>query len=85
MGVLEPRDQPSLGLEAADELGLVDELGTDHLDRHLPAHRRLVGAVDDAEVALADLLPQLVTPHRPAESARRHRRRQPVEPNDGNS
>ena len=37
--VLELRDELCLGLEAADEGGLVDELGADDLDRHLAADR----------------------------------------------
>ena len=57
--MLEPGDELRLGLEPADELGVVGELGPDHLDRHLPADRRLVGAVDDAEATAACPFAQL--------------------------
>ncbi len=66
--VLELRDELCLGLEATDEGGLVDELGADDLDRHLAADRGLIGAVDDAEVAGADLLAKLVAADGAAES-----------------
>ena len=78
--MLELGDQLRLGLEAADERRPVGQLGADHLDRHLPADRGLVRAKDDAEVAAADLLAELVAPHRAAERAGRDRGRQPIDP-----
>ena len=77
--VLELGDELRLGLEAADEGGLVDQLRTDDLDRHLAAHRRLIGAVDDAEVAGAHLLAQLVAADGAPEASARRRRRRPVD------
>jgi hypothetical protein len=69
--MLELRYQLGLGLEAADERRVVDQLGTDDLDRDLPPDRRLVRAIDDAEVTAADLLAQLVAANRAAERAER--------------
>ncbi len=80
VGVLQLGDDVGLGLEAADELRLVDVLGPDHLDCHFPAHRRLVGAVHDPEVTRPDPFPQLVAPDRPAQTRCRDPRRHPVDP-----
>ncbi len=62
--MLEAGDQLCLGLEAADEVGVVGELGTDHLDRHFASNGRLGGAMDRAEGAFADLLAQLIAADR---------------------
>src|SRR5262245_64078793 len=78
--MLELGDQSRLGLETAHERGLVDQLGTDHLHGDLASDRRLIGAIDDADVAAADLLAELVTPHGAAECADRDRRRHTVDP-----
>ena len=69
--MLELGDQLRLRLEPAHERRLVDQLGADDLDRHLAPDRGLVRAIDDAEVAAADLLAELVASHRAAERARR--------------
>jgi hypothetical protein len=78
--VLELGDETRFGLEAAHEGRLVDELGSDDLDRHFAPDRGLVGAEDDAEVAPADLFAQLVASNGAAERDSRQRRRQPVDP-----
>ena len=64
VGVLQQGDQMGFRFETAHELGAVDELGADHLHRHLPTHRRLIGPIDDPEIARPHPLPQLITPHR---------------------
>jgi hypothetical protein len=53
------------GFETLHEGGNPGVLGTDHLDRHLTPNRGLVALMDDAEVALADDLSQLVAPDHP--------------------
>ena len=78
--MLELGDESRLRLEPAHERGLVDQLGADHLDRDLAPDRRLVRAIDDADVAAADLLAELVAPHRAAERADRDGRRHAVDP-----
>src|SRR5580765_435513 len=78
--MLELGDEPCLGLEVAHERRLVDEIGPDNLDRDLSADRRLVCAIDDAEVADAYLLAELVPADGAAECIGRDRRRQPVDP-----
>jgi hypothetical protein len=78
--MLELGDESCLGLEPAHERRLVDQLGADHLDRDLASDRRLVRAIDDADVAAAHLLAELVTSHRAAECADRGRRRHAVDP-----
>ena len=60
VGVLESGDQLGFGLKPADEGRIIGKLGSDDLDRHLAAHHRLIGPIDDAEAALAELLAQLV-------------------------
>jgi hypothetical protein len=65
VGVLEPSDESSLGLEAADEVGRVGEIGTDHLDRHQAVGARLRGRVHPAERALADGVVDRVPAQRP--------------------
>ncbi len=65
VGVLQLGDDVGLGLEAADELRLVDVLGPDHLDRHLATNRRLVGAVHDPEVAGTRPVPATRSPGPP--------------------
>ena len=62
--VLESGDQLGLRFEAADERRVVGQLGTDDLDRHLPADDRLVGAVDRTEGAASELLAHLVAADR---------------------
>ena len=83
MRMLELGDEPRLRLKVADERRLVDEIGPDDLDRDLSADRRLVRAVDDAEVADAYLLAELVPAYRAAERIGRDRGRQPVDPERG--
>ena len=78
--MLELGDQLRLGLEPAHERGLVDQLWTDDLDRDLAPDRGLVRAIDDTEVAAADLLAELVAAHRAAERAGRDRGGQAVDP-----
>ena len=77
--MLELRDLLRLRLEPADERWLVDELRTDGLDCHLTPNRGLVGAVDDAEVAPADLLTELVPAHRATGRTGQDGRRQAVD------
>jgi hypothetical protein len=83
MRMLELRDEPRLRLELAHERRLVDEIGSDDLDRDLPTDRRLVRTVDDAEVADAYLLAELVPAYRAAERIGRDRGRQPIDPKRG--
>ena len=52
------------GFEAADELGVVGQIGLDHLDRHLPSRRRLVGAIGGPGAVPAEPLAQLISPNR---------------------
>ena len=78
MGVLQLSYELCLGLEPAHEIWPVDKLGPDHLDRYLPAHRGLVGPVDDSEVALPHPLPQLIPAHCPDRAGTDERRRQSV-------
>src|SRR6266508_2362591 len=77
--MLELGDLLRLRLESADERWLVDELRPDGLDCHLTPDRGLVGAVDDAEVAAADLLAELVPAHRATERTGQDGRRQAVD------
>jgi hypothetical protein len=78
--MLELGDESRLRLEPAHKRRLVDELGADHLDRDLAPDRRVVRAIDHADVAAADLLAELVAPHRAAERADRGRRGHAVDP-----
>jgi hypothetical protein len=78
--VLELRDESRLRLEPAHERGLVDQLRADHLDRDLAPDRRLVRAIDHADVATADLLAELVAPDRAAERGHWDGRRHAVDP-----
>ncbi len=64
VGVFEPGNDLGLGLEPADELRVVGELGRYHFDRDLASHTRLIGAIDRAERATAEHLAQLVATHR---------------------
>ena len=78
MGMLDPRDPLRRGLEPAHELGMADHPRPEDPHRHLAADRRLVGAVDLAELADADQRPQLVAGHRALQTTR-HRRREPID------
>src|SRR5262249_34860249 len=78
--MLELSYQLRLRLEPAHERRLVDEFGPDDLDRHLASDRVLVGAIDDAEFATANLLAELVPPHGAPECAGRNRRWHAVDP-----
>jgi hypothetical protein len=60
MKVLELGDQLGFGLEAADELGAVGELGQDDLYRYLAVDGLLAGAVDGTISAFTDQFFQLV-------------------------
>ena len=62
--VFEPGDELGLGLEPADERRVVGELRPDHLDRDFASDDRLVGAIDGAEGAPAELVAQLVAADR---------------------
>ena len=62
--MLESSDELGLGLEPADELGIVREVGVDRLHRDVTLHLRLDRPVDDAERTLADLLEQSVAAQR---------------------
>ena len=64
VGVLEPSDQLGVSFEAADELGVVGQIGIDHLDRHLASRSRLVGAIVDPRAVPGEPLTQLVSPDR---------------------
>ena len=65
-------------LEPAHELGMADHPRSEDPHRHFASDRRLVGAVDLAELARADQRPQLVARHRPGGHAR-DRRRQTID------
>ena len=65
-------------LEPAHELGMADHPRPEDPHRHFSPDRRLVGAVDLAELARADQRPQLVARHRPGCHAR-YRRRQTID------
>ena len=54
VGVLDPRDALRRGLEPAHELGMADHPRPEDPQRDLAADRRLVGAMDLAELADAD-------------------------------
>ena len=58
--VLQLGDQLRFAFEAADEVRLVGILGQDDFDRHLTVDQRLVGAVDRAVGAFAELLQQII-------------------------
>ena len=51
VGVLEPGDGLGLALEALGEVGVVEELGRQDLEGHVPVERRLVGQVDRGHAA----------------------------------
>ena len=73
--VVEVREQSAIGLEAADEVGLVGDVAWDDPDRDLTAHRRLVGAVDRRSGTATEQRPDLVAPHRSRLPIRRPCRR----------
>lgn len=54
--MLQPCDDLRLGLEAADEVGVIGILGQDNLDGDVAPDHGLLGAKDRAEAAAADLL-----------------------------
>ena len=58
--VFQPGNELGFCLKAADEIGLVGELGQDDFDGDFAVESRLGGAVNDAEAASADLLTQFV-------------------------
>ncbi len=53
-------NQSGFALKAADEVGLVGELGQDHFDGHVAVEGGLVGAVHHAETTGSNLLAQLI-------------------------
>ena len=61
VGVLQASHELRLSVEAPDELGIVGEFRSRHLDRYLTAHSGLFGAVDDSKTAFPDVLDQLVS------------------------
>ncbi len=64
--MLDVRDEVSLRLESADELGLAGELGADLLDRHFALDRWLDPAPDDRERPGAHLLEEAIAAERPS-------------------
>ena len=58
--VFEPGDELCLGLEATDEVRVVGEFRSDHLDRDLATDGGLIRPIGHPERALADLLAQFV-------------------------
>ena len=58
--MFQPGDKLRFGFKAANEVGLVGELGENDLDRDLAPDGGLVGAVHDAEPPTADSLAQFV-------------------------
>ena len=55
VGVVQPGSRLGLALEAQQLLGVVEGVRWQHLQRHAPAQRHLLGLEDDAHAALADL------------------------------
>ena len=55
VGVVQPRRRPGLALEPPHLLGVEQRAGREHLQRHAPAQRFLLGLVDHAHAAAADL------------------------------
>ena len=82
MGMLDPCDPLRRGLEPAHELRMTDHPRPEDPHRHFTADRRLIGAVDLAELADADQRPQLVAGDR-AFRATRNRRREPIDAESG--
>ncbi len=64
MRVLEAGDDLRLGLEPADEVGVVRQVRMDRLDGHVPAHLRLERAPDRPETPGADALEEAVAAER---------------------
>src|SRR5947208_34905 len=60
MQMFQPGDDLGLGLEAADEVGLVGELRVDDFEGHFAVEQRLEGAVDGPETARPEAFTQLV-------------------------
>ncbi len=60
VGVFQPGDERGVGREAPGELGVGGEVGPGHLQRDLPSHGGLVGAVHDAEAPFTEAFPQFV-------------------------
>jgi hypothetical protein len=54
--MFQPGDELGLGIEAADELGIIGEPGMDNLDRDFPAYLRLERAVYGTEGPLSQQL-----------------------------
>ncbi len=70
--MFQPGHQLGLGLETANEFGVVGILGQDGLDGHLTPHLGLACAKNDAKPTLADALEELVasdTPFSPSRHA----------------
>ncbi len=63
MRVFEPGDQLRFGLESTNEVGVVGQLRSNHLDRRLTTDSGLIGAVDGSRATFADLAAQLVSTH----------------------
>ncbi len=70
--VLQPGDEPRLGLEAHDELRRIGQILADRLDRHPSVGAGLGGHVHPPVRPLADRVVDRVPPQRPADGCRRH-------------
>ena len=69
VGMLEPRDEACLALEALPKRLIVENVRVDDLDGHVAVHARLVGPEDSRHPTRADFLgdligPQLLPDHR---------------------
>ena len=60
VGVAEPGDGADLAEEAVEHAGAFDDLPADDLEHLVAAHERVVGQVDDAHAAAAQLADDLV-------------------------
>ena len=58
--VAQRRGGARLTLKAIDRARVLQQLGREKLDRHLPAQARVLGTIDDTHAAFADLLGQPV-------------------------
>jgi len=58
--VVELGDRLRLSLETCETVGVLSHRFMEHLDRHIPIEPLIVGAVDHAHSALADLLDDAV-------------------------
>ena len=66
-GVVEGRGRAGLALEALERVGVLGQLGGQELERDVPAELRVLGLVDDAHAAAAELRRDAVVGDRPAD------------------